>query len=136
MSNSSEPWKVLGLPGDVADVVLGAWHACALVQSDVSIGGEVYCWGVNFVGQLGQGYTNGTFSKPEGSATPLLVKGLSNTTALYAGKYATCAVMSAQRVACWGDNYGGNLGLGVYDMEQAGGHDAVTIPTTMLRLCA
>lgn len=133
-NNGREPWEVPLPPGDVSDVALGIWHGCALVRVAADTGGQVYCWGANFAGQLGQGYTSGTFGMHQGSATPLLVKGLRNVTALYAGEYATCAASADQQVMCWGDNLGGKLGVGFKQWEED--ERAVTSPTSMPGLCA
>jgi alpha-tubulin suppressor-like RCC1 family protein len=100
VSNSSAPWKVAGLPGNVVDVVVGMRHACTLVNDGTSSGGDVYCWGVNCNGALGQGPAY----KEIGSRTPLRVSGLSNVVALYAGSLSTCAVTADQSVLCWGDS--------------------------------
>jgi alpha-tubulin suppressor-like RCC1 family protein len=61
-------------------------------------GYEVYCWGHNGYGQLGQGYTNGTFAEPGGTKAPQRVKGLMNVTAVYAGSDMTCAVTTTRQV--------------------------------------
>lgn len=105
LSNSAAPWQVQGLPdGNAIDVVVGAAHACALV--DVR-GGEVYCWGANHLGQLGQGYSNGTWADIKGSAVPLKVKGLDGVSVISLfgrtpTSTLTCAKASSQRVLCWG----------------------------------
>lgn len=136
-SNDGQPWEVPLPPGDVADVVLGLWHGCALVRVATDTGGQVYCWGTNFAGQLGQGYTSGTIPMHQGSTTPLLVKGLMNVTALYAGQHSTCAATADQRVRCWGDNGGGKLGLGFHHWDdESGASLPVTLPTAMPSLCA
>jgi alpha-tubulin suppressor-like RCC1 family protein len=128
---------VTGLPGDAVDVQLGWDHACVLVNAGASIGGAVYCWGANYAGQLGQGYTQGyNTGRPEGyqgSSTPLLVEGLDHVTALYAGDENTCALTAAERVMCWGGNRYGMLGVGYAHPEKA--YDAVVRPTAMLQLC-
>ncbi len=79
----------------------GGAHTCAL-RND----GTVYCWGDNWEGQLGDGTT--ALSRP----TPVAVAGLTGATALAAGGSHTCALQSDGTVACWGDNYYGQLGDG------------------------
>lgn len=125
LSNGTTPWKVKGLPGDVVDVAVGDYHACALVKSGAGSGGDVYCWGSNELGQLGQGYTNSTIGgKFVGSHTPLRVGRISNVTALYAEDRGTCAVTAAGGVVCWG-----------YVIAGAS-NEAYTWPTAIRRLCA
>jgi alpha-tubulin suppressor-like RCC1 family protein len=128
LSNSSTPWRVSGLPGDIVHVVVGDTHACVLVNNPETSRGEVYCWGDNHAAQLGQGLSVGS----QGSHKPLLVKGLSNqsVSALFGGYSSTCAVTTTQQVLCWGYNYEGQLGIGPDRWE------AVSVPTAMLGLCA
>jgi alpha-tubulin suppressor-like RCC1 family protein len=120
------PQLVQGLPGRITDVVAGNGHVCALVEISRERGGEVYCWGENRYGQLGQGYTNGTSSEPGGTKAPQQVKHLMNVTALYAGSDMTCAVTTIRQVFCWGRNPLGMLG----------GFGSVTFPRLMQNLCA
>lgn len=121
------PWRVSGLPGDIRHVVVGSGHACVLVDARDSRGGQVYCWGDNQRGQLGQGYLSGR-GRPLGSATPLRVKGLSNVTALFGAYYSNYAVSAAQLV-CWGENHAGMLGVN-------SSPEGLTLPTAMWGLCA
>jgi alpha-tubulin suppressor-like RCC1 family protein len=123
-----KPYRVQSLPGNVVSVVTGAAHGCALVMGNGRREGEVYCWGENMFGVLGQGYASGTSEQPEGSKVPLRVKGLTNVTALFQGVVATCAVVSFRHVVCWGDNEDGQLATGF-----SGG--PVTLPTAMRGLC-
>lgn len=41
---------VIGIPDPVVKVDVGSWHACALTKP-----GEVWCWGRDYVGALGNG---------------------------------------------------------------------------------
>jgi len=84
-------------------VVIGASHACALMQS-----GRVKCWGDNGWHQLGSG------ASVDFSLTPVTVKGITTATAISSGVYSnnTCALLASGRVSCWGDNDEGELGNG------------------------
>jgi alpha-tubulin suppressor-like RCC1 family protein len=135
LSYRSEPWKVSGLPGDIVQFVVGRYHACVLVNHAETSKGEVYCWGVNGYGQLGQGQLPGNSS--ESSFKPLLVKGLSrhSVSALFGGYDSTCAVTATQQVLCWGNNYFGQLGIGTTS-NSGRKWEKISLPTAMLGLCA
>lgn len=59
----AEDWVQIELPGAPEDLTAGSNHACALIS------GEVYCWGQNTFGQLGDANDIST-------RTPSLVQGL------------------------------------------------------------
>lgn len=77
-------------------------HSCALTTQ-----GEVYCWGANGQGQLGQD----PFNTPM-SDTPVLVPGLSDVKELAVGWDSNCAIMDDDTLRCWGANHFGQLGDG------------------------
>lgn len=92
---------VEGLPrGKVTAVVLGNIHTCALAE------GDMWCWGYNQSGQLG----NGTRTQ---SNVPVKVNGLpaGKTTYITAGEHHVCSVNSGN-VWCWGTNALGSVGDG------------------------
>ena len=106
----SSPTLVPGLT-DVVSLVSGGSHMCARLAS-----GSVKCWGYNYMGQLGLGYTSDSVS------TPTLVPGLIDVVSLVSGNTDTCALLNSGSVKCWGYNYMGQLGLGYTS-------DSVSTPT-------
>ena len=98
--DSSTPVAVTGLSG-VTAITAGYYHTCALISE-----GTVECWGWNNVAQLGIPTTTAN------SSTPVTVTGLSGATAITAGVYHNCALLSGGTEQCWGNNPYGGLGNG------------------------
>jgi alpha-tubulin suppressor-like RCC1 family protein len=92
--------------GCVKALALGDAHGCALQQN-----GNVYCWGKNDHGQLGDGSTS---DRP--AAVPVrdsVGVPLANIIQITAGANHTCAVQSGDGTSyCWGDDSAGQLGHG------------------------
>lgn len=86
----------------VTQITAGTEHTCALDPS-----GEVWCWGFNRYGQLGQGSPSETPRTVPDRVLPRLA-----ATAIDAGGANTCALVVGGSVSCWGDNSNGQLGTG------------------------
>jgi alpha-tubulin suppressor-like RCC1 family protein len=99
-TNSSTPVSVSGTTTATA-ISAGDDHTCALLA-----GGSVRCWGLNNYGQLGNGTTTWD------SSTPVTASGITTATAISAGGYHTCALLTGGSVRCWGWNGTGQLGNG------------------------
>ena len=102
-TDRASPTKVVGLPSAALAVSASAYHTCALMAS-----GDVYCWGFNGFGELGDGTTHD-------SARPVKVASLpSKISAIAVGWYHTCAVTDVGDALCWGYNSVGSLGDGSF----------------------
>jgi alpha-tubulin suppressor-like RCC1 family protein len=86
-------------PMHVTAVASGGYHTCGVVA------GQVWCWGQNKYGQLGNGTTADSTT-----AVPV-AGGLTNVAAIVAGESHTCA-LSNGAVYCWGWNDSGQVGDG------------------------
>jgi alpha-tubulin suppressor-like RCC1 family protein len=82
----------------IQTVALGASHTCSLTEDS-----QVWCWGHNGHGQLGDGTTAWRVEPVEVEGFP---DGVTATT-LAAGGNHTCAIGSDGAVYCWGANYYG-----------------------------
>ena len=101
------PVDVVGLTTGVAQLTAG-YTSCALTTS-----GGVKCWGSNYYGSLG----NGTMhqSPPYGIPTPVDVNGLTSGVAqVRATTYHACALTVSGVTKCWGFNYYGQVGNGIF----------------------
>jgi alpha-tubulin suppressor-like RCC1 family protein len=102
IGESHVPVSVTGLTGTPIAISSGVAHTC-VVHSD----GSMQCWGYNVAGQLGNNSTASTSNGP-----PVAVSGISSgATAVAAGGYHTCAIVSGA-AKCWGEGTIGELGNG------------------------
>jgi len=85
-------------------IAASASHGCALR------GSGLYCWGDNFVGQLGTGDTT---DAPERPVKAQIAAG--DVAEIAADSGRTCARRKNGEVACWGDNAQGQIGDGTRD---------------------
>lgn len=79
----------------------GGSHTCAVTDT-----GELYCWGDNSYGQLGDGTTANRLSPTQ---VPNLAEAITTVTA---GGSHTCALGATGNLFCWGSNRSGQLGDG------------------------
>lgn len=91
---------------NLTQITTGFAHTCALNSA-----GEVYCWGNNEVGQVGNGLVGSAV------ANPSRPKGLSSVKMISAGAAHNCAIENNGDVFCWGQNDNGKLGTGVKDQS-------------------
>ena len=93
----------------VTSTATGYYHGCALLQNT-----QVRCWGYNGVGELGNDDTS-PLSGPVIVVNAAGTGPLTGVTAVAAGEYHTCALLSNHQVRCWGYNSYGQLGNGSDD---------------------
>jgi alpha-tubulin suppressor-like RCC1 family protein len=133
--SAAVPAAVPGLESDVTAVAAGVLHACAQ-KTD----GEIWCWGENTAGALGDG-TN------QNSPTPVKVINLEgDIQSVVVGGSHTCVLTKAGGVKCWGGNSAGQLGdgtttdrnapvdvaglsIGVAAIAAGGGHTCAVLTT-------
>jgi alpha-tubulin suppressor-like RCC1 family protein len=90
------PTQVLGLPADVIQVVAASASSYALTA-----GGQVWAWGRNQYGNLGQGTSStSTAAQP----VPLVVPGLTGVVMLATGRDHVLAATATGEVYAWGLN--------------------------------
>ena len=87
------PLETLDLNGVPVDVEAGGSFSLVLMAD-----GTVRSFGSNFTGQLGVGLS------PSESASPLVVPGLNNITAISAGAFHALALRNDGKVFAWGSN--------------------------------
>jgi len=91
---------------DVEHVFAGSSHVCARLS-----GGSSVCWGLNYLGELGNG-------NRIDSPYPVAVAGLGGSAnVIHGGNSFTCAVTTTGSAKCWGGNGFGQLGIGSIDSE-------------------
>jgi alpha-tubulin suppressor-like RCC1 family protein len=104
---SSVPVRESTGANDWAQVTAGVAHTCAL-----NTGGEIYCWGAGFAGQLGDGSTQSQTAVPVREST-----NATNWAAVKAGAIHTCALDTVGNLSCWGANDAGQLGDGMVGVD-------------------
>jgi alpha-tubulin suppressor-like RCC1 family protein len=88
----------------VTSIAVGDVHSCAIAS------GDVYCWGANNQGQLGNSSNVSSYVPVAVTKSGVLLG--KTVTDLFAGGSHTCAIASGA-VYCWGNNQSGQLGVEV-----------------------
>ncbi len=99
VETADEPVGVQGLIG-VHAIAAGETHSLAALT-----GGEVYAWGSNKSGELGNG-------SQTPSNVPVLISGLTEVSSLAAGTNTSVALQTSGNVWTWGANAEGQSGTG------------------------
>lgn len=87
----------------VKNVYAGGEFTCMVLNT-----GEIYCWGANSKGQMGNGSITGYLPAPVKVNVPFTSSG---ETSMYAGKDFLCALRTGE-MYCWGNNNKGQIGNG------------------------
>ena len=95
----------VGDDSDWTHISSGQRHTCGIRNN-----GELFCWGSNSVGQLGNG-TNGSSNDPQDANQdkPFTVGTNSDWVNISLGTSHTCGFRDSQ-LFCWGSNVDGKLG--------------------------
>jgi alpha-tubulin suppressor-like RCC1 family protein len=102
--SSTTPVETQSPAGEVFVEITGGYvHSLALTR-----GGDVYAWGLNSDGRLGNGGTTG-------STVPVKVVDVANVTSIAAGTHHSLAVTDTGEVYGWGSSTYGQLGNGTTD---------------------
>ncbi len=111
-ADQASPVPVAGGPWRA--VTAGGYHTCASGRAARGFGDQVYCWGLDTYGALGDG------APLADQPLPVPVSGgVGVLSALDAGEYHTCARLDLGRLRCWGLDSNGQLGDGGTNTDQA-----------------
>jgi len=116
----------MGSGRSAVQLAAGDAHTCARLDN-----GQVKCWGLNALGELGLGDNSGDRHEvgdqtgEMGNALSTLDLGLGRTALqLVAGSDHTCARLDNGQLKCWGNNHSGQLGVGdIINRGDQGGTD-------------
>jgi alpha-tubulin suppressor-like RCC1 family protein len=100
-NNRNVPMQEQTASGGWTGVATGGWFTCALRGATAR-----FCWGRNTEGEFGNGTRVSSSTPSAVDATP------QNWTAFAAGGAHACGLLGATKLACWGRNVEGQLGLG------------------------
>lgn len=99
-ADSPTPIRVRGLPSNITAVAAGGDHSMALTSD-----GNIWVWGNNTFGELGDGTTTQRRS-------PVQVPGFTNAASIAVGYFHAAAIKRDGTLWTWGNNQFGELGDG------------------------
>jgi alpha-tubulin suppressor-like RCC1 family protein len=108
LSSSNVPGNKVVLPTGANPVYISSSDEHSCVVSD---DGDIYCWGQNNQGQLGNGSQGGY------SSIPVIVNSDVGFKSVSAGYEYSCAISIDGGLYCWGNNNNGQLGDGTYNQR-------------------
>jgi alpha-tubulin suppressor-like RCC1 family protein len=89
----------------VVAVAAGGFHTCAITKTVGTGATQVWCWGDDGAGQLGDGQPG------DRALGAQVVPGVTNVRSLALGEFHSCALLFDGTVKCWGANSFGQLAL-------------------------
>lgn len=108
-AGQSVPTEVAGDRVDWVQVSAGQDHTCARTADQ-----QLYCWGSDNAGELGDGSPDADQQEPV-----LVAGGIVDWTDVSAGAHRTCGVRATGQLLCWGsDAFGGPLGNGGANVDE------------------
>lgn len=113
----------VGVNTDWIRVSVGASFSCGL-----RAGGQLYCWGSNFMGRTGLNTNAGD------QLTPAQVGAYADWSDLSVEEGASCALRNSGTMYCWGTNANGVTALGIDGITT--GLDGTWVPTLVGDACA
>ncbi len=123
-SPQTSPQPVVAVAGlgtsEVASIQASPFGACAVSSSK-----DVYCWGYNADGQLGEGTTTSSTSPRPVTTSSGMPQGAIEH--LATSTFGACAVDGSHDVWCWGDGSDGLMGDGTSAQDRV-------VPTQTIRL--
>jgi len=102
-------WTPIAVTGSYTwrSALPASYHTCGIAAD-----GSAFCWGGNWVGQLGNGTTAGSQFSPVPQPTPVAVTGGLAFRSLSPGLAHTCAIATTGVAYCWGLNDLGQAAAG------------------------
>jgi len=101
----------LSVEGVVTNIAAGTRHSCSLLTD-----GKVNCWG---------------YGRGGGSATPVLVSGITTVARIALSGYSSCALLYSGKVTCWHD-----IASDTFPIEVSGIMTAKNIAQGLYYACA